>query len=153
MKLSEITPCELLALTTLISQEFLNTCDADSIQFWGDFFAAIGANLIMLSDQLDRTKKTVDKPTQNADNKNMDKQKKNSSQEKVIALIAKQLTKDPKTIKLDQRIMEDVGADSLDIVEMLMNLEEEYGIAIPDDDAQNIKTVGELVAYLDKHQS
>lgn len=78
---------------------------------------------------------------------------KNSSEQKVIALLAKQLSKDPKSISLNQRIVEDLGADSLDTVEMLMNLEETYGFAIPDDDVANLKTVGELINYLDKHQS
>lgn len=78
---------------------------------------------------------------------------KNSSEQKVIALLAKQLSKDPKSITLSQRIMEDLGADSLDTVEMLMNLEETYGFAIPDDDVAQLKTVGDLVKYLDKHQS
>ena len=82
----------------------------------------------------------------------MDK-KNNSNDKKVIDLLAKQLSKDPAKIKLTDRIVEDVGADSLDIVEMLMNLEETYGITIPDDDAMQLKTVGDLVKYLDKHQS
>jgi len=78
---------------------------------------------------------------------------KSGSEQRVVALLAKQLGKNPKDIKVDQRIREDVGADSLDIVEMLMNLEESYGITIPDEDAEGLITVGDLVAYLDKHQS
>jgi acyl carrier protein len=72
--------------------------------------------------------------------------------QKVVGLLAKQLGKDAAKIKPTDRIMEDLGADSLDIVEMLMGLEETYGIVIPDDDAMNLKTVGDLVSYLDKYQ-
>ena len=150
MKLSDISPCELLALTTLVSAEFLCS-DADTVQFWGDFFAVVGANLIMLSDQKNRIK-SVDTAGRSSNTGGMDKNK-NSSEQKVIGLIAKQLSKDPTKIKTTDRIVEDVGADSLDIVEMLMNLEETYGITIPDDDAMKLKTVGDLVKYLDKHQS
>ena len=79
--------------------------------------------------------------------------KQSGIQAKVIALIAAQLSKDAAKIKLTDRIVEDLGADSLDIVTMLMNLEETYGITIPDDDAMNLKTVAELVAYLEKNQA
>lgn len=79
--------------------------------------------------------------------------KPDSIREKVIALVANQLSKETAKIKLTDRIVEDLGADSLDIVTMLMNLEETYGVTIPDDDAMNLKTVGELVAYLEKNQA
>jgi len=72
---------------------------------------------------------------------------------KVIALLASQLSKEPAKIKLTDRIIEDLGADSLDIVTMLMNLEDSYGITIPDDDAMALKTVTDLVAYLLKNQA
>jgi len=70
---------------------------------------------------------------------------------KVKNLLAKQLGKNADSIKPEMRIVEDLGADSLDIVEMLMNLEETYGITIPDDDAMTLKTVAELVTYLNKN--
>jgi len=82
----------------------------------------------------------------------MDK-KPQSISDRVVALVAGQLGKTPDKIKLTDRIVEDLGADSLDIVTMLMNLEETYGVTIPDDDAQNLKTVAELVAYLEKNQA
>jgi len=72
---------------------------------------------------------------------------------KVVELMAKQLSKDVAKIKLTDRIIEDLGADSLDIVTMLMNLEDAYGLTIPDDDAMVLKTVGELVGYLEKNQA
>jgi len=78
---------------------------------------------------------------------------KTGTQSKVIGLLASQLSKDAAKIKMTDRIIEDLGADSLDIVTMLMNLEDTYGITIPDDDAMELKTVAELVAYLDKNQA
>ena len=68
--------------------------------------------------------------------------------EKLIELIAKKFKKDPSTINEDTRIIEDLEADSLDIVEMLMTLEEDYGISIPDDEVQEIKTVGDVKKYI-----
>jgi acyl carrier protein len=82
----------------------------------------------------------------------MDTQTKaNENLTKVKAMLGKQLGKKQDDIKPESRIIEDLGADSLDIVEMLMSLEETYGITIPDDDAMALKTVAELVAYLDKN--
>ena len=80
--------------------------------------------------------------------------KKETSESKVKALLAKQLRKKEEEIKLEHEIMgEFLKADSLDVVEMLMTLEEDYGVTIPDEDAGNLKTVGDLVNYLDKNQS
>jgi len=80
----------------------------------------------------------------------MSKEKESSMQE-VVTLLAKQLNKKPETVTKESRIVEDLGADSLDVVEMLMELEEKYGLTIPDDVAMGLKTVGDLVSYLDKH--
>lgn len=77
---------------------------------------------------------------------------KTSVKAKVIALLAGQLSKDAGKIRMTDRIIEDLGADSLDIVTMLMNLEDAYGLTIPDDDAMQLKTVEELVKYLEKNQ-
>ena len=70
----------------------------------------------------------------------------------ILSMLIKQLNKKPDEVKLNMRIKEDLGADSLDIVTMLMNLEDDYGISIPDDDASELKTVAALVAYLEKKQ-
>lgn len=78
---------------------------------------------------------------------------KNGIQTKVITLLANQLSKEAGKIKLTDRIIEDLGADSLDIVTMLMSLEDAYGITIPDDDAMQLKTVAELIKYLEKNQA
>ena len=80
----------------------------------------------------------------------MDKNK-DSKSDKVIELLAKQLGKDAKLITPDKRIVEDLGADSLDVVEMLMMVEEKLGVTVPDEDAMGLKTVGDLIKYVDKN--
>lgn len=69
--------------------------------------------------------------------------------EKVKETIAKQLNKPVADLTEDKEIVKDLGADSLDVVEMLMNLEEEYGITVPEEDAVNIKTVGDIIAVIE----
>ena len=91
----------------------------------------------------------MEKNIQNAKNEHGD----DAALVKVKELIGKQLNKKPEVIKVTDRIVEDLGADSLDIVEMLMTLEEDFGIQISDDDAMNIKTVGDLVEYLNKNNA
>jgi acyl carrier protein len=71
--------------------------------------------------------------------------------DKVQEMIAKQLNLQPSDVAPEKEIVKDLGADSLDVVEMLMNLEEEYGITIPDEDAIKIKTVADLVAVIDSN--
>jgi acyl carrier protein len=70
--------------------------------------------------------------------------------DKVKEVIAKQLGKSVEEIADDKEVVKDLGADSLDVVEMLMNLEEEYGITVPEEDAVNIKTVGDIVKIIDE---
>lgn len=72
-----------------------------------------------------------------------------STIDKIAGLIAEQLNKPVEEITAEKEIVKDLGADSLDVVEMLMNLEEEYGITIPEEDAVNVKTVGDIVALID----
>ena len=69
--------------------------------------------------------------------------------EKVKELIAKQLGKAVDQITEDKEVVTDLGADSLDVVEMLMTMEEEFGVAIPEDEAVNIKTVGDIIKLLE----
>ena len=71
--------------------------------------------------------------------------------EKVKETIAKQLNKSIEEITNEKEIVKDLGADSLDVVEMLMNLEEEYGITVSEEDAVNIKTVGDIIAVIEKN--
>ncbi len=68
--------------------------------------------------------------------------------EKVISLLAEQLNIDAKTIKSTSRVVEDLGADSLDMIEMLMSLEENFGISVPDDKVASLKTVDDIVAFI-----
>ena len=72
--------------------------------------------------------------------------------EKVAAIIAKELDKDVSNIKMETRLVEDLDADSLDAVEIMFSLEEEFGMEIDDDSAQAIKTVGDLVKYIESHK-
>ena len=69
--------------------------------------------------------------------------------DKVVEIIARQLQIDTDMIDEHTKIMEDLGADSLDVVEMLMNLEDAYSVSIPDDEAVKIKTVGDVVSYIE----
>ena len=70
--------------------------------------------------------------------------------EKVKQLLAPQLNISPDKITPESKIVEDLGADSLDMIEMLMTMEEEFGISIPDEDAMNLTTVSEIVNYIEK---
>lgn len=68
---------------------------------------------------------------------------------KVTKIIANQLSIDQADITMDSEIIKDLGADSLDIVEMLMGLEDEYGMSIPDEVAAGLKTVGDIVRLIE----
>ena len=68
---------------------------------------------------------------------------------KVIELIVEQLDADVDNISNDDSFMDDLGADSLDTVELIMAFEEEFDIEIPDEDAENIRTVGDVIGYLE----
>ncbi len=65
--------------------------------------------------------------------------------------IASQLSIDEEEIKMESSFMNNLGADSLDIVELIMALEEEYEIEIPDEDVEKIVTVGDIVEYIKAH--
>lgn len=69
---------------------------------------------------------------------------------KVTQLLANQLGVDKAGIKMNSDVVKDLGADSLDVVEMLMGLEDEYGITISEEDASKLKTVGDIVNLIDK---
>lgn len=68
--------------------------------------------------------------------------------EKVAKIIAEELNANAESITMETRLVEDLGADSLDAVEIMFALEEEFGMEIEDDAAQAIKTVGDLVKYI-----
>lgn len=72
--------------------------------------------------------------------------------QKVKSIIAQQLGADESEITEDAHFIEDLGADSLDTVELVMALEEEFGIEISDEDAEKIQTVGDVIKYIKEHQ-
>jgi acyl carrier protein len=71
--------------------------------------------------------------------------------ERVRKLVVELLGVEPEKVVEGARFIDDLGADSLDIVELLMGFEEEFGLEIPDDEAEKILTVGDAIKYLDKH--
>ena len=71
--------------------------------------------------------------------------------EKVSQMIADQLSVEIGRIALETDIMKDLGADSIDVMELLMTMEEELGLAIPDDKIQSFKTVGDIVSYAEQN--
>ena len=70
--------------------------------------------------------------------------------EKVRDMLAKQLNLKPEAITLESDVVKDLGADSLDVVELLISLEDDYGISIPEDDIVNVKTVKDIVDMIEK---
>jgi acyl carrier protein len=72
-------------------------------------------------------------------------------EQKVKEIVADRLGVDPDEVTPEASFIEDLGADSLDTVELVMALEEEFGIEIPDEDAEKIQTVGDAIEYIQKH--
>ena len=73
--------------------------------------------------------------------------------DKVKSIIVEQLGVDEEEVTPDASFVDDLGADSLDTVELVMAFEEEFGVEIPDDAAESIVTVGDAVKYIDKQQA
>ncbi len=71
-----------------------------------------------------------------------------STEERVREIIVNELGVEPEKVTQQASFVEDLGADSLDTVELVMAFEEEFGIEIPDEDAENLQTVGDAVRYL-----
>ncbi|MEE0868801.1 MAG: acyl carrier protein [Ruminococcus sp.] len=69
--------------------------------------------------------------------------------EKVKAILAEQFDVDEDKITADTDLQEDLGADSLDVVDLLMSIEDEFDVEVPDEEIENIKTVGTLVSYIE----
>ena len=69
----------------------------------------------------------------------------------VKAVVAEQLDCDPAEVKEDSKFIEDLGADSLDVVELVMALEEKFDIEIPDEDAEKILTVADAIKYIENN--
>lgn len=76
-----------------------------------------------------------------------------SIQERVIDIVASQLGVDKEKISPETSFVNDLGADSLDTVELVMELEEEFDINIPDDAAEKIETVGEAIRFIEEAQN
>jgi len=76
-----------------------------------------------------------------------------SVQERVIDIVAEQLGVDKEKVTPETSFVNDLGADSLDTVELVMELEEEFDINIPDDAAEKIQTVGQAIKYIEESQS
>jgi acyl carrier protein len=75
-----------------------------------------------------------------------------SVEAKVKSIIAEQLGVGEDEIKSDSAFIEDLGADSLDIVELVMAMEEEFEVEIPDEEAEHIKTVADAVNFINEHK-
>ena len=73
--------------------------------------------------------------------------------EKVKSIIAEQLGVKKEEVNDEAKFIDDLGADSLDTVELVMALEEEFGIEIPDEDAEKMVTVGEAIKYIEQKAS
>ena len=71
--------------------------------------------------------------------------------EKVKVILSEQLEVEEDSITVDSDLQDDLGADSLDVVDLLMSIEDEFEIEIPDEEIENIRTVGELVSYIEEN--
>ena len=70
--------------------------------------------------------------------------------EKIQAIVAKELNVEPEKVTMETDLVEDLGADSLDAVELIMAIEDEFGIQVDDEMAQQIRKVGDIVEFLEK---
>ncbi len=71
--------------------------------------------------------------------------------DKIKEILAEQLDADAEEMTMDTNIAKDLGADSLDVVELLMSIEDEFEVEIPDEEIENIKTIGDLTEYIEKN--
>ena len=71
--------------------------------------------------------------------------------EQIVAMIADQLAKDPASTTPETRLIEDLKADSLEVVEMIMELEDKFSIRIPDEDLEKLQTIQNIVDYIEAH--
>ncbi len=71
-------------------------------------------------------------------------------EDKIISLIAEKLGKKKNEITLKTNLVEDLGADSLDVVELVMAFEDEFGVSLPDEDVSKMKTVKDIIDYINK---
>ena len=71
-------------------------------------------------------------------------------EQKIVELIAEKLCKKTEQVTLSSRLVEDLGADSLDVVELIMAFEDEFGVSLPDEEIAQMKTVGDIVNFINK---
>ncbi|PYK26141.1 MAG: acyl carrier protein [Verrucomicrobia bacterium] len=76
-----------------------------------------------------------------------------SIKEKVKDIIVEQLGVNPEQVTDEASFIEDLGADSLDIVELVMAFEEEFGVEVPDEDAEKLQKVGDVIKYIEEKSS
>ncbi len=69
--------------------------------------------------------------------------------EKIRAILCEQLDIEEDAVTMESNIAEDLGADSLDVVDLVMSIEDEFDLEVPDDQVENIKTVGDVVNYIE----
>jgi acyl carrier protein len=74
-------------------------------------------------------------------------------EQRVIEIVCESLGVNKEQVNRSTKFIDDIGADSLDIVELIMELEEEFEINIPDDQAEKIKTVGEAIEYIERERN
>jgi len=73
-------------------------------------------------------------------------------EKRVREIVAEQLERDVNEVTITASLIDDLGADSLDVVELVMKMEEEFGIEIPDEEAEKIKTVHDVIQYITTHK-
>ena len=73
-------------------------------------------------------------------------------EKRVREIVAEQLERDVNEVTNAASLIDDLGADSLDVVELVMKMEEEFGIEIPDEEAEKIKTVNDVIQYITTHK-
>ena len=76
-----------------------------------------------------------------------------SIEERVKEIIVKELSVNPEQVTPTASFIEDLGADSLDTVELVMAFEEEFGVEVPDEEAEKLQTVGDVVKYIDENST
>lgn len=84
---------------------------------------------------------------------NWDAYMSDSSEDKIKDIIVEQLGVNAEQVTRESKMIEDLGADSLDAVELVMAIEEEFGIEVPDDQAEKLVAVGDIIDYVDKSSS
>jgi acyl carrier protein len=75
-----------------------------------------------------------------------------SIEDKVRDIIVEQLSVNPEQVTPDAKFIEDLGADSLDVVELVMAFEEQFSVEVPDEDAEKLLTVGDVIKYIEDKQ-